>query len=186
MHPKKNLIALLRAWQQLRDAKVEGIDEWRLVIAGWDEAGYADELKRCAAESGLRGHVWFPGPLFGVQKEAAYRSASAFIIPSLSEGLPVVVLEAWSYALPVLMTPQCNLPEGFQARAALSMNKPAESIARAIRELLVMKADDRAGMGLRGRALCAERFNWSRIALQMIELLRWIRGEGERPATVLD
>lgn len=186
LHPKKNLISLLQAWKQLRAERVEGIDEWRLVIAGWDEGGYAEELKKFAGESGLNGQVWFPGPLFGAGKDATYRSASAFVIPSLSEGLPMVVLEAWSYALPVLMTPQCNLPEGFKAKAAIAMNEPAASIAEAIRELLAMNAEDRAGTGTRGRDLCAQRFNWSRIALQMSDLLQWIRGEGERPESVMN
>ena len=35
------------------------------------------------------------------------------ILPSFSEGLPMAVLEAWAYGLPVLMTDHCNLPEGF-------------------------------------------------------------------------
>ena len=46
----------------------------------------------------------FPGPVFGADKEAAFRCADAFILPSHSEGLPIAVLEAWSYGLPVFMT----------------------------------------------------------------------------------
>lgn len=186
LHPKKNLIALLMAWRQLRSANVKGIDEWRLVIAGWDEGGYGAELKEYATESELSRQVWFPGPLFGAQKEAAYRAASGFVIPSLSEGLPMVVLEAWSYALPVLMTPQCNLPEGFKAGAAIALNESPDSIAKGIRQLLALNEGERVTMGLRGAGLCAEHFNWARIAQQMADLLRWISGKGERPATVID
>jgi len=63
--------------------------------------------------------VSFLGPAFGETKDALLRSASAFILPSFSEGLPMAVLEAWSYRLPVLMTDHCNLPEGFAANAAI-------------------------------------------------------------------
>ena len=57
--------------------------------------------------------VVFLGPQFGEAKAACYRNCDAFILPSFSEGLPMVILEAWAYGKPVLMTPQCNLPGGF-------------------------------------------------------------------------
>ncbi len=82
------------------------------------------------AESFGRGvdATFFAGPLFGAAKEAAYRHADAFVIPSTSEGMPTVVLEAWAYNLPVLMTPQCNLPDGFHQQAAIRIETNPESI----------------------------------------------------------
>jgi glycosyltransferase involved in cell wall biosynthesis len=47
----------------------------------------------------------------------------------------MVVLEAWAYGKPVLMTPECNLPEGFVAGAALRIEPSAESIARALEDV---------------------------------------------------
>ena len=70
--------------------------------------------------------VVFAGPAFGETKEALLRSADAFILPSLSEGLPMSVLEAWAYELPVLMTEECNLPEGFAAGAAIKVAAKSE------------------------------------------------------------
>lgn len=181
LHPKKNLIALLHAWKQLLSAGERGIEDWRLVIGGWDDGGYAEQLKRCVKELALTKYIWVPGPLFGEKKDAAYRCASAFILPSLSEGLPMVVLEAWSYSLPVLMTPECNLPEGFAAGAAISMKSSTPGIPEGLRELLTLDDRERTSMGGRGRELCAQRFSWARIALQMKDLLQWIRGAGVRP-----
>jgi glycosyltransferase involved in cell wall biosynthesis len=80
--------------------------------------------------------VLFLGPAFGETKDALLRRASAFILPSFSEGLPMSVLEAWSYRLPVLMTDHCNLPEGFAADAALRIGTDAASIAESMRLLL--------------------------------------------------
>jgi poly(glycerol-phosphate) alpha-glucosyltransferase len=47
----------------------------------------------------------------------------------------MVVLEAWAYGKPVLMTPECNLPEGFAANAAIRIETSVESIAAGLRQL---------------------------------------------------
>jgi poly(glycerol-phosphate) alpha-glucosyltransferase len=45
----------------------------------------------------------------------------------------MTVLEAWAYAKPVLMTSECNLPEGFAAGAALQIGTGSEEIAAGLR-----------------------------------------------------
>ena len=184
LHPKKNLRALLDAWKSLRATSSTSGGDWRLVIAGWNEENYEEELKQHVRELALGEHVWFAGPLFGDAKTAAYRNATAFVIPSRSEGLPMVVLEAWSYALPVLMTPECNLPEGIAAGAAIAMNVEAESVAEALRELVSLGSEKRSEMGAAGRTLCAERFQWSRIAAATEAVFCWLKGEAAKPSFV--
>lgn len=184
LHPKKNLIALLHGWRQLLREKVSGADQWRLVVAGWDDGGYTEQLKRCVLELGLSKDVWLSGALFGEKKEAAYRCASAFVLPSLSEGLPMVVLEAWSYGLPVLMTAECNLPEGFEADAAIAIHSSADGITEGLRKLVLFDGSEGTAMGRKGRELCSRRFNWSTIAVQMNDLLGWVLNKGSRPEFV--
>jgi poly(glycerol-phosphate) alpha-glucosyltransferase len=93
----------------------------------------------------------------------------------------MVILDAWTYAKPVLMTPQCNLPEGFAAGAAIRIETDPESIARGLASLVAMSAQDRLAMGQRGFALVHERFSWPRIALQMQGVYLWMLGQGPRP-----
>jgi len=52
-------------------------------------------------DCGIQDSVVFLGPQFGENKSACYRNCDAFILPSFSEGLPMVVLEAWAYGKPV-------------------------------------------------------------------------------------
>jgi glycosyltransferase involved in cell wall biosynthesis len=107
------------------------------------------------------------GPQFGAQKLASYAAAHAFILPSLSEGLPVAVLEAWSHWLPVLMTAGCNLPEGFEAGAALPVEPAPDSIAAGLRTLASLSDSALAEIGLRGRRLVERKFTWSAVAAQL-------------------
>ena len=116
LHPKKGLVNFLSAWRKLRDASLPALSQWQLVIAGWNQGAHESELKALAEAYQLNSSVKFVGPLYGEAKAAAYSRADAVVLPSLSEGLPMGVLEAWSYGKPVLLTPQCNLPEGVSRR----------------------------------------------------------------------
>jgi poly(glycerol-phosphate) alpha-glucosyltransferase len=181
LHPKKNLPALLRAWAALPDA-VRG--EWTLVIAGWDQGGHEAELRRLTGELGIAGGVHFAGPLFGADKAAALRNAGAFVLPSLSEGLPMAVLEAWSYGLPVLMTAACNLAEGFAAGGAAEIPADGPGLVAGLRAFLDRSDRERTDMGAAGRRLAAERFSWRSIAGRMRAVYDWVLGGGPPPDCV--
>jgi glycosyltransferase involved in cell wall biosynthesis len=184
LHPKKGLDSLLRAWQLFEsrcDLQHEG---WQLVIAGWDQGDHGQELRELAAELGIVGSVRFVGPKFGTDKERLFRDASCFILPSLSEGLPLVVLEAWSHALPVLMTRYCNLPVGFSSGAALSIGANSEGILRGLSKMAAMNDAEREAMGLRGLDLCSEHFSFQKTATMMNEVYRWLLGQAPRPYCV--
>jgi glycosyltransferase involved in cell wall biosynthesis len=184
LHPKKNVANLVRAWKQMLESHPSAAKNWVLAIAGWDQGGYERELKKLSSDDGLPASVSFLGPLFGQEKNACYRACDAFILPSLSEGLPMAVLEGWAHAKPVLMTPECNLPEGFAAGAALQVGTTPEQIAAGLKQLAEMSDDDRRAMGVCGRNLVATKFSWPQIGEQMRSVYDWVLGSGPTPQTV--
>ena len=184
LHPKKNLANLIRAWKQALNSGRSSREGWAVAIAGWDQAGYERELKKLTSDYGLSASIRFLGPLFGQNKDAAFHACDAFVLPSLSEGLPMTVLEAWAHAKPVLMTPECNLPEGFATGAALQIGTSTEEIAAGLKQLTKMSDDDRRAMGDRGRTLVATNFSWPRIGEQMRSVYDWMLGGGPTPQTV--
>jgi poly(glycerol-phosphate) alpha-glucosyltransferase len=183
LHPKKNLVNLVKAWSSVRREGVSATERWHLVVIGWDQGGHERALRGIAEREHLD-HVHFLGPRFGKEKEAAFAHAEAFILPSLSEGLPMVVLEAWAHAVPVLMTEECNLREGFDAGAARRIGPVAESIAEGLRTLIRMSESERRDMGQRGRALVERTFTWESVARRMHEVYTWLLEGAPRPPHV--
>jgi poly(glycerol-phosphate) alpha-glucosyltransferase len=196
IHPKKGLVNLLKAWATLQKEK----SDWVLAIAGWDQGRHETELKLLCAEleisfADLRettvsheqsATVLFLGPQFNDAKSACYHHCDAFVLPSFSEGLPMVVLEAWANAKPVLMTPECNLPEGFQVGAAVKITTTESGVAGGLRELFKMSGVDRTTMGQRARNLVEQRFTWPHVAGQIEEVYAWMLGGGPKPDCISD
>jgi glycosyltransferase involved in cell wall biosynthesis len=80
----------------------------RLAVIGpfWDSK-YSQDMKKLAEIETLRGKhkIEFLGALDQEDIIEWYQKASVFILPSFTEGLPVVVLEALSCETPVIVTP---------------------------------------------------------------------------------
>jgi len=184
IHPKKGLPLLLSAWALLKETLPEVKDSWFIAIAGWSEVGHQAELEEQVRELCLHGDVEFLGPLHGEFKASAFGHASAFILPSYSEGLPMSVLEAWSYKLPSLITPECNLPEGFDSDAAICIEADVDSIVAGLIEVFEMSDGQRAEIGQRAYRLVESKFTWPEIAKQMVEVYEWILGGGDAPSSV--
>lgn len=186
LHPKKGLINLLHAWRHFRRRGDQPGGDWHLAIAGWDQAGHEGELRRIVTASGMTRSVHFLGPVFGAEKEQTFAAATGFVLPSVSEGLPMVVLEAWSHGLPVLMTRHCNLPEGFAYGAALEIPTDGGGIRLGLDRLATMSDEQRRQMGENGRQLSRERFSESASGDAIRAVYRWLLGRGARPDCVLD
>ncbi|MDP4644997.1 MAG: glycosyltransferase [Opitutales bacterium] len=184
LHPKKGLPLLLDAWKTLKLSNPELLDEWFLAIAGWSEVGHQADLESQVAGLGIGDDVEFLGALHGEEKHSALCHASGFILPSYSEGLPMSILEAWSYRLPVLMTPECNLPEGFSANAAVGLKTDPKSVEESLRIFFEMKETEQLQMGKCGYELVQQQFTWEQIAVKMVAVYEWILRGGDAPECV--
>lgn len=184
LHPKKGLTNLIHAWQVVRNKRQYGSEPWVLNIAGWGERTYEMALKDLCKDLNIEDSVQFVGAKFGAEKEAAFRQAKGFILPSFSEGLPVVVLEAWAHRLPVLMTPQCNLPVGFETGAAIEISFEVEGIAAGLKALMSRSNTQRDGMGELGMKLVQASFAWRPIVEKMCSVYQWILKKDRTPDCV--
>ena len=185
LHCKKGLDELVDALVLLRTRSPHWSREWQVAIAGWGVDGYPEALTRRISEANLNDVIRMVGPVFGDEKSRCLQHASAFILPSHSEGLPMSVLEAWSFGLPVLMTDACNLPEGFAAGAAQRITCDPAALADSLVLLAEQPASELTAMGRRGLTLVEERFTWDAVAHRCDQVYRWCLGGGPPPEALL-
>ena len=73
--------------------------------------GETEKLEQLIAQYGLNASVKFLGFVTGAQKEKRLQEADVYLLPSYHEGLPISVLEAMSFGLPVISTNVGGIPE---------------------------------------------------------------------------
>jgi glycosyltransferase involved in cell wall biosynthesis len=168
LDPKKGLEPLFEAWALAK--KEPSARDWRLRVNGWGTSDYVERLHRRVAELNIKDTLILAGPVYGTEKEKTLGSSAGFILPSFSEGLPMAILEAWSWGTPVLMTRACNLPEGFATGAALEITTKPEDLCRRIIDYVKMSAEDRRAMAIAGRALVETKYNAQYVASDLERL----------------
>ena len=101
---EKNLAGLLRAFRGVQ----QDPENPRVVLnlVGYGPLG--DELRELAKALGISPLVRFRGKFPQAELPAIYRSADAFVLPSLVEPWGLVVNEAMLSGLPVLVSTQCG------------------------------------------------------------------------------
>jgi glycosyltransferase involved in cell wall biosynthesis len=118
------------------------------------------ELARRVADLGLEGRFRFAG--FRTDLHRALPHLDLFVQPSFTEGLPVVVLEAFAAGLPVVATAVGGTPEVVADGENGRLVPPGDPRALALRVAETLAdAGARRAMGDRGRALVLDRFTFA-------------------------
>lgn len=175
LQPRKNLLRVLEAFQQLPEAVRK---EHPLLIVGRD--GWSNEellpqleaLQQCGEGRWLR---YLP------QSEvlALLQSAGALVFASLYEGFGLPVIEAFAAQCPVIASNTTSVPE-VTGDAAWSVDPfSAESISAAMLDVL-QQSNEREQKIQRGLAR-ARHYTWQACAQQTLEVYRKVlEGTGKR------
>lgn len=137
---------------ELLDAMVHVVSvqpDVRLLVGG---KGEVDKARARAEQLGIAGHVEFLGWVAGDQKDDLLRRSDIFVLPSHNEGLPMSVLEAMSWGLPVVSTAVGAIPEVIRSgdEGILVAAGDTNALSAALVKLAASKAL-RGEMGLNAR-----------------------------------
>ena len=167
LNPKKGLDLLIPTFAAL----AREFPDWLLVLAGPDEGGYQAQLERMVVDRGLKQRILFTGMVTGEAKAALLAHADCFVLPSYSEGFPVVVAEAMGYGRPVVITTSCYVPEVAKGEAGLVVSSEVGALATALREMMRDSAF-RDQCSQKAIEVAKKYFTWEAVAKQTLSFYR--------------
>ncbi len=158
LHEKKQALELIAAWKRLPPS-----EDNTLTIAGWGSDAYEAAVTAAVADAP---NITFIGSCYGEEKVALLSKARYFILPSLSEGLPMSVLEALSYGVVPIITDSCNLPELIEDGTALHLREDIANLADLYAAQATATPAERTARAEACR-LRSHDYHWDRIARRM-------------------
>lgn len=165
LQPRKNLVRLIHAYSELR-SRNNGFNH-QLVIVGrklWLADGIFDEVKK----QQWADDVILTGYVNDNDLAALYRSANAFVYPSLFEGFGLPPVEAMACGTPVITSNNSCLPEVTGDAAILIDPYNEREMADTI---LKVTSDKTLRHELRERGIAqAKKFTWNDAAIKTIEI----------------
>ncbi|MEA2782666.1 MAG: hypothetical protein QOK29_4210 [Rhodospirillaceae bacterium] len=133
-----------------------------LVIAGPD-FGMRAELECRCRDLGLEQRVKFIGFIDQETRLEAYRRAALLVIPSRSEAMSLVALEAGVVGTPVLLTDRCGFDEIAAIGGGMVVRPVPQDIGNGLTALL-SRMDELPAMGERLRRMIRETYSWPAVA----------------------
>jgi glycosyltransferase involved in cell wall biosynthesis len=166
IEPRKNLLALIRAFNDLRQIIRE---EYRLVVIGVKRYGSEEILKKIE-QLRLGSDIIFTGVVSREDLPLLYSGAELFVFPSIYEGFGMPVIEAMACGTPVIASNLTSIPEVAGDAALLIDPRDAGEIAEAIQAVL---SDNRLKDRLSHKGEERARlFSWERNARETMALYK--------------
>jgi glycosyltransferase involved in cell wall biosynthesis len=158
--PRKNIPLLLKAFARVANAH----SAWTLALAGGEPNA---ALRGLSEKLGISGRTQWLGRVSSERLRQLYDTAGVFVLPSLQEGLGIVLLEAMATGLPVIAT-RCGGPEEViqdGETGVLVQNDDVDALTAAL-DALLGDALTRERIGSASHAAVRDRFSVERVTGQ--------------------
>ena len=166
LHFIKGPDLLLKAFNKIADK----IPNYNLIFAGSDD-GMEKELKTEANKSRFADRIHFIGFISGSEKDNLFKNADLLVIPSRSEAMSLVVLEAAVHGLESIFTDQCGLDElsnrNLGKCVKVDFNQISNSIINHIKSRKMVKNLDLIDY-------VSNNFNWDKVSNKYIKVFKKI------------
>jgi glycosyltransferase involved in cell wall biosynthesis len=129
------------------------------------------EMEDMTKHLGIEDHVHFRGSVLHHKLPSYFAKADLFILPSLSEGFPLAVMEALSASLPTIVT---DLPAYTQLKkdnvVTIIPIKDAHAIAVKVKEMLQNANID--SIRKKSRKYAVDHFDWEKVVTNYTHILK--------------
>jgi len=152
---RKGVPELIAAAEKLSHFRVD----FRIILCGDGNVPMWQE--ECSRKK-LEDKFEFRGWVTGEEKDLLFKEADIYVLPSYNEGLPMSVLEAISYAIPVISTPIGGIPEAVVDGVNGFLVKPGDVESLAAKIGVLLEDDNlRKQFGEASRKIAEQKFDIS-------------------------
>jgi len=134
--PRKNIPALISAFDALMDMNHPTLNKYKLVIAGTRGWKYRETFQ-AIKNSRHRENILVIGFIDPEDKSALYNLASLFVYPSFYEGFGFPPLEAMACGVPVIASHSSSLPEIVGSAGILIDPYRPDELFQAMKQMLI-------------------------------------------------
>ena len=173
LYHRKGLEILLRSIPQV----LKEFNDVEYVISGKGFKEKEESLRKLAKQLDIEDHLKFLGYVPDEKLPNLYSASDIFVLPAIYENFPFAILEAQSTGLPVISTKVGGIPEFLVDNENGFLIDPGDS-AQLTQRVLALLQDPKLAkeMGMRGRKLIEEKFDWHLISSQVIDLYHKLLG----------
>lgn len=159
LHPKKGIELLLHAFGSI----IHRHNQWQLEIAGPSEDEiYVHHLKNLVNEYGIGSKVDFLGYVAGNSKKKLLEEAWVVVVPSYSEVVGMVNLEAALYRTPSITTYETGLLN-WEASGGLLIHPEVKALTGALEKTMQWNIETRISKGKQAHEFVKENFSWEKV-----------------------
>lgn len=166
LEPRKNMPALIQAFDELVNKHYKKFKDYQLVLAGAQGWKFAPIFKAIKEVKNCR--VKYIGYISKEEKIALLSTAKVFAFPSLWEGFGLPVLEAMSLGTPVIASRVSSIPEIVGKASILVNPSNTESIKKGLEKILKNKRILKS-YSLKSKKQ-SKKFSWQKCARQTLKL----------------
>lgn len=159
--PEKRHLDLIHAFN------LANLENWKLVLVG-DLDHLGGYSRKIIAESNKFPRIVLTGFQSGLPLAEIYANAGVFVLPSSHEGLPIAMLEAMSYGLPVFAS---DIPANVSVGLSRGNYFPLGDIAYLAKMLKEHVVKEGSGdVREENRKIICEKYNWDKIAQDTLNI----------------
>ena len=173
--PEKNLHHLVEAMvkvkseeRRVKNCKIDEVNpnaDVKLVLAG--DTDFEDEYSRGLKEMARKNGVVLTGFIKGRKLHSLLSNAKAYCLPSSHEGLPIALLEAMSYHLPVMVS---DIPANLEVGLPKKNYFPCGDV-----DALARKLQDIINMPMQRIDYDMGKYDWNKIADQVTNVYKYLQ-----------
>jgi len=166
----KGQLLLVAAARRLHDAGAK----FTVVLVG--DGPMRPLIEEAIRQNGLADYISITGWVTGERVQAEIIGSRVLVLPSFSENMPIVIMEAFALGRPVISTYVAGIPELIQAGKSgwLVPASDEVALAQAMSESLTAPVEQLAAMGVAGRAYVSEHHDAAKEAAKLQELFQTV------------